>query len=328
VTRIGTIGSGAFVQGGGTFTTGPIIVGGAYPGDGSYTFTGGLINCTSLSVNRSDFWHSGGTNSVNSQIFIGEGNYYLSGGQVDTDFISLGADRDGPGWFVQTGGKHFVTNTLDLFGQSMSGDGPAYFLEGGALDCGQIDIDFNGTVQHTGGSLDVHGPVTLANGGSLMASNVTENLGPLILGGGAPCHDAVLNATQHFANSANVPWATDTYIAISAIGGAIYFGNSSSALTARQLLHIWFNGGNNGPYARLNDDGQLIGWPVPPIDIQVTSTNLMLNWTAAWESSPSPYRVLQSAENVQGPYIDVTNATSPYPVPFDGPTKFFRMRTN
>ncbi len=320
---MGILGQSDFVQNGGILNSGHVSVGSSYPGSASYTLSGGLLTCTGMGVTTADFGHSAGTNRVAGQLFISEGTYNLSGGELDSESVSLSASRVSPGFFVQTGGKYVVTNSLEISGESMGGAGPGYFLAGGTLDCGQIDIGFNGRLQHTGGSLTAHGPVTIERYGTLYASNVSEQLGPLLLSNDGPCFDTVIGTTQHFAFSANTHWDTNAFLVISG-DGPVYFGNSASALTARQLLQITFYAG--GDYVRLLSDGQLVPYPVPPIDQQINGNNLTLSWTGPPGIGVSNGGItLQAADNVTGPYVDVPAATSPYVVPFNSKSKFFRL---
>lgn len=64
------------------------------------------------------------------------------------------------------------------------------------------------------------------------------------------------------------------------------------------------------------------GITFPPVGLNFTSQSnngMQLNWN---------YGVLQSATNVAGPYMDVTNVTAPYTIPLTNSQQFFRIRQN
>ncbi len=54
----------------------------------------------------------------------------------------------------------------------------------------------------------------------------------------------------------------------------------------------------------------------PTITVQRSGANVVLTWTG----------VLQSADRVEGPYTDVSGASSPLTVPASGSAKFYRAR--
>jgi hypothetical protein len=56
---------------------------------------------------------------------------------------------------------------------------------------------------------------------------------------------------------------------------------------------------------------------VVTLNYSVSGQTMLLNWSSG---------TLQSADDVSGPYSDVTNAASPYPVSLTGPRKFYRVR--
>jgi len=103
----------------------------------------------------------------------------------------------------------------------------------------------------------------------------------------------------------------------------LIFGASSSALTASQLAQIRFvspGGFSSGTYpSRILSTGEVVPMPLPVLAMQNKGTNVVISW--------SGNSILQSATNVVGPYIDVTEATSPYTVNVHQfPMQFFRLR--
>ena len=64
------------------------------------------------------------------------------------------------------------------------------------------------------------------------------------------------------------------------------------------------------------------GISFPPVGLTLTNAGgnaMQLNWN---------YGVLQSATNIAGPYLDMTNATQPYALPLTNAQQFFRIREN
>jgi hypothetical protein len=321
--------TGEFIQTGGAHVTGDLRIG-LYlshtgVGDGGYTLNGGLLQCQNIGLDEGDgfftpFSQSGGTNLCSGDLVL-EGIYALSGGELHDNDVTI----YNPGAFFQTGGKHIVTNTLSifLFYNPRGGNGSPSILHSGSLQCGQLELtggasDGVTAFQHDGGSLNVFGQISL-NDGAILASNVTEQFGPLLLYG-STSRDSLSGSTQHFADSSNIQWDPNGSLLVFCDNSSkVYFGNSASALTPHQLLQIAFNFG----YARLLDNGQLVSWPVPPIDYQMTTTNLSLNWIPPWGTAGTP--TLQAADHVEGPYTDVSTATCPYVVAFNNHAKFFRL---
>jgi hypothetical protein len=58
----------------------------------------------------------------------------------------------------------------------------------------------------------------------------------------------------------------------------------------------------------------------PTLQFQASGTNLVLTWNGP--------NALQAATNVVGPYLDVTNAASPYTNSMGAPQEFFRLRSD
>jgi len=101
------------------------------------------------------------------------------------------------------------------------------------------------------------------------------------------------------------------------------FGNNSSGLTPAQLRQMVFvnpAGFPAGAYpAQILDTGEVVPVQRPMLLFSRNPNGLILNWSSGF--------VLQGATNVQGPYSDVTNATSPYTnLGFQLPRQFFRLR--
>ena len=130
-----------------------------------------------------------------------------------------------------------------------------------------------------------------------------------------------------FANSSSVAWSNQAGLLIANWNGSpngggnhqVYFGSTSSGLTAQQLSEIQFKNpsGLNGTFpARILSTGEIV--PGQILLSQRSGNSLVLQWGSG--------SVLQSATNVMGPWQDVSGATSPYTISFAGPQRFFRIR--
>src|SRR5262249_25109778 len=134
-----------------------------------------------------------------------------------------------------------------------------------------------------------------------------------------------------FLNSAAMNWNQTCSLTVTNWNGStngggsdqLMFGNTSSGLTPVQLRQIVFvnpAGFPGGAYpAQMLATGEVVPAQRPMLLFSRNPNGLILNWSSGF--------VLQSATNVQGPYFDVTNATSPYTNPgFQLPRQFFRLR--
>jgi len=64
--------------------------------------------------------------------------------------------------------------------------------------------------------------------------------------------------------------------------------------------------------------------PLPiPLEIQLVSETVVLKW-----SDPASVFSLQFSPTVNGVYITITGATSPYTNPLSGPAAFYRLKSN
>jgi hypothetical protein len=112
----------------------------------------------------------------------------------------------------------------------------------------------------------------------------------------------------------------------SANGGGsdqLLFGNNSSGLTPAQLSQIVFvnpAGSPAGNYpANILPSGEVVPLPNPLFSWQMMKGQLVMSWAG----QPT----LQTSTNVTGPYVDLTNASSPYTnSSSQGPYRFFRLR--
>jgi hypothetical protein len=293
------------------------------------SLSGGELFCPGMNMRILGFFdQSGGTNMVAGDLFLSSTAYTLSGGTLLTSNSSVGypsfVTSDGivaHGQFEQTGGQHLVNNTLS--------DEDRYFLFGGTLSATNIVLR---------GILSVSNSAVILNaglfdfGGELqLIGHATENLGQMLLSADSSID---LKSGTHmlaFQNSSSMVWGNGFELTVSnwtglTNGGGsdqLLFGNNSSGLTRTQLGQIQFAnpaGFPAGLYpATMLGTGEVVPtfWPV-----LLSSRNrngFVLDWSGRF--------VLQSARNVQGPYSDITNATSPYTnLSFQFSQQFFRLR--
>jgi len=215
---------------------------------------------------------------------------------------------------------HRVSNTLTNQDQ--------YFLSGGTLSATNIVL---------GGTLSVSNSAVILNpglfnfGGNLqLFDNTSENLGKVLLSGNSSIDFEPGTHTLAFLNSSPVAWSNGVTLTVSnwtglTNGGGsdqLRFGNNSSGLTQAQLLQIQFvnpAGFSAGVYpAHMLATGEVVPAQLPILLSSRNRNSLILSWSSGF--------VLQSATNVQGPYFDVTGATSPYTNQLQLPRQFFRLR--
>jgi fibronectin-binding autotransporter adhesin len=178
-----------FEQSGGTHTIGgDLNIGRSSGGHGTYTYNGGTLSVSGLTVvgdfgtgtfnQNADLTLAGGL--VVGRNFGSNGTYNMKAGVTLNDDLVVG--DAGTGTFNNPGGTHNVTGTLILGNQS-TGDGTYKLTAGGTLNVGTSDFTFvglagNGTFlndasTHSTGSLvigqqtDSTGLYTLQNGGVL-----------------------------------------------------------------------------------------------------------------------------------------------------------------
>jgi hypothetical protein len=205
-----------------------------------------------------------------------------------------------------------------------------YFLSGGTLSASNIVL--SGTLSVSNSAVILN-PGLFNFGGNLqLFNNANENLGQMLLSSNSLIDLEPGTHTLAFLNSSPVAWNNGFTLTVSNWTGStngggshqLLFGNNSSGLTPAQLHQIQFanpSGFPAGVYpAQMLATGEVVPAPQPPTLLSSRSRNgLVLNWSGGF--------VLQNATNLQGPYSDVTNATSPYTnLDFKLPQQFFRLR--
>ena len=308
-----------------------------------YSLSNGLLRCEALSVfNVGGFYHFGGTNSVTGRLDMGDfSRYELSGGMLCTsnttveqeNFVDYGYDTE----FIQSGGVHWVTNTLTCDGQYAK-----YEFQAGTLSAPNIVLV--SAVQLQVGPLAVisNNVSFTMLGGTLKVTNTVQNLGALAVGL-APAYSyqteayisfAPGSSKVTFADSSGQSWDPAQTIYVDSWNGSLsgggadqlIFGNSANALTSAQLQGLRFDIDGSVPYgywfAKILPTGEVVPTPVPPLTEVLNGTNLVINWPT---NNPANV-VLQAATNLAGPFEDI-QTSSPYTNnTMQFPQRFFRLK--
>ena len=106
-------------------------------------------------------------------------------------------------------------------------------------------------------------------------------------------------------------------------GNSVAFGTNRGGLTSQQVTQITFHNPASfppGDYpARIRYTGEVVPAPLPFLEYKSKPHALVIQLP--------PGYVLQTATNITGPFIDLTNATTSYTHPHTSePARFFRLR--
>jgi hypothetical protein len=335
ILRMGSFaaGNGRIVQAGGECTISNTLgLYGAVDDYGSswvgYSLSGGALFCLSIDMGGlGGFDQSGGTNVVVGDLTFNGSGYGLSAGLlvtsntvVEPTYVNQFGDRISSEFF-QTGGEHRVNNTLSDYDQ--------YLLSGGTLSATNIVLR---GILSVSNSAVILNPGLFDFGGELeLFDNVNESLGGMLLSANSSIDLENGAHTLAFQNSSSLAWSNGWTLTVSNWNGStngggsdqLMFGNNSSGLTPAQLRQVVFvnpAGFPAGAYpAQMFATGEVVPAQRPMLLSSRNRNGLILNWSSGF--------ALQSATNVQGPYSDVTNATSPYTnFSFQLPQQFFRLR--
>jgi hypothetical protein len=286
------------------------------------------------------FNQTSGTVSVANELFIDDNAtlasiYSLSGGNLVTSNTTISSSYPESSSFSQSGGMHTVIDTVWINGTAM------YQLTGGTVSAPNINLtgSLNSPPQffvNGAPSFAVTNESISSEGGAIVIENSTQQFGRLTLEADSGINLAGNSAVLRFADSHTNSWQSQLQGVLpqltvynwngSTNGGGtdqLIFGTSSSALTAAQVKQISFvnpGGFSTGTYpARILSTGEVVPVSLPVLSFQDNGTNLVISWPGNF--------ILQSATNVAGPYLDVTNATNPYSVATSQfPMQFFRLR--
>lgn len=280
-----------------------------------YTQTNGTATATRLAL-------GGGSGFARMQSVLAGG--VLSVGRVD--FGPLGVD------LLQTGGELNVGTVFAYGGVGPRGPEYAtYTLLGGMLNAPDIELNANIIVSGTPARIANSGYFKLGGsaGGTLTLSNAVEHLGTLILerdsalvlGGGS--------AKLFFADSSAEPWNSAAQLYIRNWNGAVtgggadrvVFGNGAGGLSINQLQQLRFVDAAGFPgtnFATILPTGEVVPTIPPYLFASRQGNSLSLSWTGNF--------VLQTSTSVQGPYVAVPGAISPFVVnTTTNVTGFFRL---
>lgn len=332
---------GDFVQSGGIHAIdGPLsVIGGiSYTGEtlaeGRYDLTAGTLSCGWLSVGRSRFQQSGGTNEVTTLSFnsgYGKGVYELSGGRLISGNVTLPGET-----FRQTGGTHEIKDYLYFHDHLEGYPTPTYELAGGELIVRDIYLRSRAVLRQTGGTINQNGKLSLV-GGQWEIGTGTHRVGALELEDGFSNSTLILpgsSAVVRFLPCVRMTWHTNRAVLIirnwrGSVGGGglhqVIFGSTASGLTAQQLRRIYFRdpaGFGFGDYpAVILATGEIVPSTPAPAAMQYTKSGnaLHLQWPAGY--------VLETATNIAGPFTDVPGAVSEHHVIITpGRARFLRLR--
>ena len=311
------------------------------PRAATFNMFGGSLSTPRIQMEEAGMFNqTNGTVNVANELFVDDNGgrvpsrYYLSGGNLFASDTTISSSYPEPSTVSQSGGRHIITNTLWINGNAM------YQLTGGTVSVPNIVL--TGNISYPP-QFFVNGaaPLSVTNenisllGGAIVIEDSTQQFGRLTLQADSGINLAGNSAVVRFADSHTNSWQSElqgvgprftVYNWNGSTNGGgmdqLVFGTSSSALTASQLTQIRFVNPGGFPSAtypaRILATGEVVPMPLPVLSLQKNGTALVLSWPGNF--------ILQSATNVIGPYVDVTNG-SPYTVDVNQlPMQFFRVR--
>jgi len=260
-----------FPQAGGTHITHSLNVAGAY-GYGyailraSYDLMGGTLAADNMILSMGAFNQTAGSSQVGTLELDNISSCNLSGGLLTAQNIQCngGSLYNQVSWFTQSGGTN-VTGNISL------NNSANYLLSNGQLTAQNVQVTENSTVQHTGGTLNVPGVITLSEG-NWNEQAASAQLGQLQLSGGGNSGISLSSepCVLQFADSSSLTWSNNATLTINNWQGSLFgggtqqviFGNSASALTSAQLALVQFYnpaGLAAGHYpARILSNGEIV----------------------------------------------------------------------
>ena len=177
---VGSSGSGAIDQSGGTNANTGMYLGLNSGSSGTYTLSGGLLSSSFTeerigSSGTGIFNQSGGTNTTTASIILGftgssSGTYTLSSGVVHAFSEALGYQATATGTFNQTGGTNTGSTDLSL-GVNTNATGTYNLSGGSAIFGGNAYVAGNAGVVGGSGVLNVSGTGALTLGSALAIFN-------------------------------------------------------------------------------------------------------------------------------------------------------------
>jgi hypothetical protein len=329
-------GRGALVQSGGVHTNSVMnLVGYYHPGGGTlagyYRLDNGVLVSGSIHFDGGAFIQNGGTNLTQEIDVKGGSHFGLNGGELVASNITIAVDPYVGGLFDQSNGTLTAQGRL-LIEESQTVSYGGYRLLGGNLVASNMEIH---GVLYISGTVSNMGILTLSRfissdigtPGNIVATAAIgiQYLGQMqiLSGGTVDMHYFFVQAANatvmRFADSHTSPWNGPLQIRQWGVipGDHIYFGTNAQGLTTAQLAQITFSGSNTNYPAKLLATGELVPAVPPPLVATNSNNTLVLSWPGGYE--------LVSATNVNGTYLKVPGATSPFTNAFTDPQRFFRL---
>ena len=288
---------------------------------GSFALNSGLLSAASITI-RGGYTQAGGTNSNGGLTMAGaRASFTLNGGLCTSANVSITPSWIG-GFYVH-GGLLRITNQLTLGGSTLAGWQGINVAPAAGLVVSNISLLPKAKVYL--GTLTQSGLLTLSD------SAVSFGSGPLQLGQLQPAGTNVFSlpastaCTLRVRDSHSLVWSNDSVIIIEnwsvTAGHHIFVGANNHALTANQLRQVQFRNpqGTSGLYpASILSSGEIV--PVNRLACSRTANGLVMQW--------APGQTLQTATNVAGPYIDLSNGGTSYTNSLRETQRFYRLRLN
>jgi hypothetical protein len=330
------VGGGSFTQTGGVLVvTNFISVHGFFDDYGPVWFAslgigGVMVHCGSFDVSVFASATQSGTNIVDGDLFLSGGSYSLGDGLLQTSNTSVGVyygDAIFVSAFGQSGGTHLVKGALGIGGN--------YNLSGGILSATNIYLghimDSAFTISSNASSIPaIINVAQFYAGGTLRLSGSAQQLGILVLTDNSTFDFTATPGQLKFLNSSAALWTNGVMLTISNwVGPAngkgpdrLFVGNNAGGLTPSQLNQIRFvnpGGFAAGTYfAEILESGEVVPTIHPHLVTSRNGGSLVLTW-------PAPF-TLESSTNLQGPFLAVPGAASPFTNFLSEPRRFFRLR--
>jgi hypothetical protein len=209
------------------------------------------------------------------------------------------------------------------------GASPSYELSGGNLvvsnlvitSSGILNVSSHGTVSNTGITSVSGNPNAGMNGDIVVSSVTTQYFGQLQVSSSCTldCYGGAGATTVRFADSHTLPWTGPLRIRYWVNPGArIFFGTNTQGLTAAQVDLVQFVGHYTNYPAVILSTGEVVPAVPPPLGVAKLPSALVLSW-------PGGGYELVTSTNVNGPYLPLPGAVSPFTNTFMDPQRFFRL---
>ena len=257
-----------------------------YLAGGHFVMNHGMVSAGSFNF-QGYIVQNGGTNAVTGDLTAQfyQSSYALNGGLLTTS-NTIPSISD----FYQSGGIHEVKNFLRVTSPL------GYNLSSGQLIASNIDI-IGTRFLHSSGSVSNSGALILDTG-HWIEQTASQQFGRLQLSGSSGSLSDLQLATGpcvvQFADSSSQAWTNGAMLKIDNWTGSIngggqsqvFFGNSSSGLSASQLAQIQFHFPQGDYPAKLLSSGEIVpiptGPPFTPSDLSArasSSNQIDLTWT-------------------------------------------------